>query len=99
MSNNLNKELTIDDVIFNIEDYVGGNIEGNQVGIDRMAFTVFLRSQLESFKNNAVVAARIDELENITFGAVSIYPGQMPVRVIENRLAELKTLTKKGQTE
>lgn len=37
---------TIDDVIFEIEDYVGGNIEGQET-VDRMGFTVFLRRQLE----------------------------------------------------
>ena len=41
------KAITIDDVIFDIEDYVGGNIEGIEK-IDRMGFTVFLRRQLKA---------------------------------------------------
>jgi len=40
--------LRIDEVIFNIEDYVGGNIEGVEK-IDRMGFTVFLRKQLTDY--------------------------------------------------
>jgi hypothetical protein len=35
-----------DTTISNIEDYVGGNIEGID-RIDRMAFTAFLRAELE----------------------------------------------------
>ena len=38
--------VSIDDYIFRIEDYVGGNIEGVET-IDRMGFTVFLRRILE----------------------------------------------------
>jgi len=37
--------MTIDEAIFKIEDYVGGNIEEVK-DIDRMGFTVFLRSIL-----------------------------------------------------
>jgi len=49
-------QYSIDDVIFNIEDYVGGNIEGIDK-IDRMGFTVFLRRQLE-----AVIYTQVLEL-------------------------------------
>lgn len=38
---------TIDDIIFEIEDYIGGNIEG-QEKIDHMGLTVFLRRTLEA---------------------------------------------------
>lgn len=40
--------MTIQTVIDEIEDYVGGNIEQiDDHEIDRMAFAVFLREQLE----------------------------------------------------
>lgn len=41
------ENYTIDDAIFDIEDYVGGNIEGRDK-VDSMGFTVFLRKTLES---------------------------------------------------
>lgn len=49
-------ELTIDDVIFDIEDYVGGNIEGIE-HVDHMGFTVFLRRKLEDLVARQTTAA------------------------------------------
>ncbi len=46
MTNNFIEETAeIDDIIFKIEDYVGGNIEGVET-VDRMGFTAFLRTLL-----------------------------------------------------
>ena len=60
-----NEGLTTDNVIFNIEDYVGGNIEGVEQ-IDRMGFTVFLRNQLESYRIvDNFNKGRSDDNENI----------------------------------
>ena len=58
----------IDEAIFDIEDYVGGNIEGIDK-VDRMAFTVFLRKTLTTAISTAVREARIDELEHIISGS------------------------------
>lgn len=44
--------ISMDSTIFEIEDYIGGNIEGQET-IDRMALTVFLRRQLESLLGEA----------------------------------------------
>ncbi len=41
----------IDDYIFEIEDYIGGNIEGVEQ-IDRMGLTVFLRKTLKDFEQS-----------------------------------------------
>ena len=41
----------IDDYIFEIEDYIGGNIEGVEK-IDRMGLTVFLRKTLKDFEQS-----------------------------------------------
>ena len=53
------KEIA-EEIIFEIEDYVGGNIEGLEV-IDRMAFTVFLRDKL----NQAILSERKRLLEEV----------------------------------
>lgn len=48
--------------------------------------------------SKTAIEARKDELDNITFGAVSLYPGQMPVMVITKRIAELEAeLNKLGE--
>lgn len=93
-SNNLNKEL---EEIFhahlvNILMFYGDMGKSEEYETNN----AHLFDDTETLISNAVMAARKDELENITFGAVSIYPGQMPVRVIENRIRDL---TKKGQKE
>jgi len=85
-------DKTIDDQIFAIEDYVGGNIEGIS-RVDRMEFTVFLRRTL----NEVDAEARIDELENATDkvdwrdsdATISIKALKTYQRV-QNRLAQLK---------
>lgn len=41
------RDITIDDLIFEVEDYIGGNIEGVK-RIDRMGLTVFLRRMFET---------------------------------------------------
>lgn len=42
----------LDGMIFDIEDYVGGNIEGVE-NVDRMAFTAFLRKNLTALIDSA----------------------------------------------
>ena|ERR1039458_3288846 len=54
----------IDDVIFNIEDYIGGNIEGVE-RIDRMGLTVFLRRELEALITLHIREAKLDELKRM----------------------------------
>lgn len=54
--------MSIDDAIFDIEDYVGGNIEGI-TKIDRMGFTVFLRKQLTALISSEVAKAKIAEVD------------------------------------
>jgi len=54
-------DTTLDNQIDEIEDYVGGNIEGVDV-IDRMAFTVFLRKTLTDFRESEVRKARNNSL-------------------------------------
>lgn len=49
----------VDDVIFNIEDYIGGNIEGVE-RVDRMGLTVFLRRQLEDFRTQALTSLKTE---------------------------------------
>ena len=85
--------VSIDDYIFRIEDYVGGNIEGVET-IDRMGFTVFLRrileevlDQTEAIFNEAILEARIDELQEIadTHGEMGVTK-----KFLYDRLAELR---------
>ena len=52
-------------IINNIEDYVGGNIEGVE-NVDHMSFTRFLRGQIEP-------VAEAYEREKKRDGAVAIY--------------------------
>lgn len=47
----------LDGMIFDIEDYVGGNIEG-VANVDRMAFTAFLRKNLTALIDSAKREAR-----------------------------------------
>lgn len=45
-------------VLFEIEDYIGGNVEGVEP-VDRMALTVFLRSKLDKVYNTALNEALV----------------------------------------
>ena len=61
------KTTSVSNLIDKIEDYVGGNIEGNEE-IDRMGFTRFLRGVLsqahsEGFNDGAEKIAEINEEE------------------------------------
>lgn len=88
-------EITVDDIIFNIEDYVGGNIEEVKT-IDRMGFTVFLRSQLTALIDSAVREALMQELYDInkSFESRKSYRGYMVKQVIS---ARIKWVSKNGK--
>lgn len=60
---NADKDIRIDDIILNIEDYVIGNIDGVD-NVDYMAFTAFLREQL-GYLSDHITKARINELERL----------------------------------
>jgi len=53
----MSDKKTIDDLMFEIEDYVGGNIEGQDT-VDRMAFTVFLRRVLNQQRQELIDEVR-----------------------------------------
>ena len=79
---------SIDDRILEIEDYIGGNVEGVE-NIDRMSLTVFLRRQLTQAQNEA----RIDELEKIMDMPGNAFVGNGENEIhwsTRNRLAQLR---------
>lgn len=89
------EKLTTDNVIFNIEDYVGGNIEGIDQ-VDHMGFTVFLRQQLEAYRKQHELEARIDENKLLMDRYTQIARGKTGMAIspliIANRLSELSTI-------
>lgn len=58
----------IDSFIFDIEDYIGGNIEGVE-SVDRMGLTVFLRNKLEEQRQSV-----ISDIKGMASGATFINP-------------------------
>jgi len=81
----------IDEAIFDIEDYVGGNIEGIDK-VDRMAFTVFLRKTLTTAISTAVREARIEQVMQ-DFMSILVNIDMPENEIIEwrdNTLAQLK---------
>lgn len=83
--------VRVDNTISNIEDYIGGNIEGVEP-VDRMGLTVFLRNELESLitaHTNAEIAKVLDRAKQRFHEPIEHDGSYISISVIDKTFDEL----------
>jgi hypothetical protein len=90
------KANTIDDVIFDIEDYIGGNVEGVE-RVDRMGLTVFLRRIISDYESQQVTKGKLEQVKWLIdeVWADDVQPDQVYPR-LKAKYAELQQQLKGG---